>query len=283
MKTRRRLIKSGVLLALALTMAGCAGKKEAAKNEAAKNEATKEETIQCGIMNWQEPSDLEIFPKPALGEWKQYGSLTSMVLDLNAGNVEYLLVPSSVANYLKAQDDSLTIAPGGAGVPTEIRMAVRSEDTKLYQLLQEGIQTFQEDGTLDALVDTYITKVSVDASSDSPQEAGEEAYVVGVTGDLPPMDYVAADGTPAGFNAAFMNALAEAANVSFTFVQVEADARLSALSSGKIDVIFWYGNVQGYESEREDLLLTDDYYTDNVFYVTKSFDMNKILEAMNGQ
>ena len=259
----------GLLLAMVFTMAGCGGQNDTAKGE----------NIQCGIMDWQEPSDLEIFPKPALGEWKQYSSLTTMVMDLNAGNIEYLLVLSSVANYLKAQDDSLTIAPGGAGVPTEIRMAVRSENTGLHQLLQEGIQTLKEDGSLDTLIETYITNISVNTSGDSPQ-SGEETYVVGVTGDLPPLDYVAADGTPAGFNVALMNAIAEKKNVSFTFVQVDADARLSALSSGRIDVIFWYGNVQGYESERDDLLITDDYYTDNVFYVTKSFDMDKILEAM---
>lgn len=273
MKKMRRIVSIGMLLVMVLTMAGCGGQ----------NDTAGEKNIQCGIMNWQEPSDLEIFPKPAIGEWKEYSNLTSMVLDLNAGNVEYLLVPSSVANYLKAQDDSLTIAPGGAGVPTEIRMAVRSEDAELHQLLQEGIQTFKNDGSLDTLIDTYITDVSVDASSDSSKNGDGKSYVVGVTGDLPPLDYVAADGTPAGFNVALMNAIAEAMNVSFNFVQVEADARLSALSSGKIDVIFWYGNVQGYESERDDLLITDYYYTDNVYYVTKSFDMNKILEAMDKQ
>ncbi len=269
MKKIGRFFSLGLLLAMVLTMAGCSGP----------NDAAEDANIQCGIMDWQEPSDLEIFPKPALGEWKQYSSLTTMVMDLNAGNIEYLLAPSSVANYLKAQDDSLTIAPGGAGVPTEIRMAVRSEDTGLHQLLQEGLQTLKEDGSLDTLIDTYITNVSVNGSGDSPQN-GEETYVVGVTGDLPPLDYVAADGTPAGFNVALMNAIAEKKNVSFTFVQVDADARLSALSSGKIDVIFWYGNVQGYESERNDLLITDDYYTDNVFYVTKDFDMDRVLEAM---
>lgn len=269
MKKMRRLMSLGLLLAMVFTMAGCGWQ----------NDTAEDENIQCGIMDWQEPSDLEIFPKPALGEWKQYSSLTTMVMDLNAGNIEYLLVPSSVANYLKAQDESLTIAPGGAGVPTQIRMAVRSEDTGLHQLLQEGIQTLKEDGSLDTLIETYITNISVNTSGDSPQN-GEETYVVGVTGDLPPLDYVAADGTPAGFNVALMDAIAEKKNASFTFVQVDADARLSALSSGKIDVIFWYGNVQGYESERDDLLITDDYYTDNVYYVTKNFDMDKILEAM---
>ena len=272
MKTMRTVMGIGLLLAMVLTMAACGGTSDAAE----------EERIQCGIMNWQEPSDLEIFPEPALGEWKQYHNLTAMVLDLDAGNVEYLLVPASVAGYLKAQDDSLTIAPGGAGVPTEIRMAVRAEDEALYEQLQGGIQALRADGSLDALVETYITNISVDAAADSTP-AGEDAYVVGVTGDLPPLDYVAADGTPSGFNVALMNAISETMDLPFTFVQVEADARLSALSSGKIDVVFWYGNVQGYTSEREELLLTDTYYTDNVYYVTKEFDMDRILEAMEQQ
>lgn len=272
MKKVRKLTSLGLLLTMIFTMAGCAVQNDA-------NDTTENENIQCGIMDWQEPSDLEIFPKPALGEWKQYSSLSTMVMDLEAGNVEYLLVPSSVANYLKKQDDSLTIAPGGAGVPTEIRMAVREEDTQLHQLLQNGIQSLAGDGGLDTLIDTYITKVSTDAAGNTAQNGGE-TFVVGVTGDLPPLDYVAADGTPAGFNVALMNAIAERQNVNFTFVQVEADARLSALSSEKIDVIFWYGNVQGYESERDELLITDDYYTDNVYYVTKDFDMERILDAM---
>ncbi len=273
MKKMRRFMTIGLILLMVVAMAGCGEQ----------NDTVEEENIQCGIMNWQEPSDLEIFPTPALGEWKEYANLTTMVLDLNAGNVEYLLVPASVANYLKAQDDSLTIAPGGAGVPTEIRMAVRSGETDLYQLLQEGIQTLSGDGTLDQLIDTYITNISLNDSADGAQAEEEAAYVVGVTGDLPPMDYVDADGMPAGFNVAFMNEIAETMNTSFSFVQVEADARLSALSSGKIDVIFWYGNVQGYTTERDDLLVTDAYYTDTVYYVTKSFDMDRILEAMNNQ
>ena len=269
MKKIRGLMSVALLLVMIFTIAGCG----------LENSPGGGEDILCGIMDWQEPSDLEIFPKPALGEWKQYNNLTSMVLDLNAGNIEYMLVPSSVAGYLKAQDDSLTIAPGGAGVPTEIRMAVRSKDAELFELLQQGIQTLRESGTLDTLIETYITNISTESPGNAGQNDGD-TYVVGVTGDLPPLDYVAADGTPAGFNVALMNAIAEEQNANFTFVQVEADARLSALSSGRIDVIFWYGNVQGYESERDDILITDDYYTDGIYYVTKSFDMDKILAAM---
>ena len=258
-----------VILVLTVILAGCSRK------------VASDENIQCGIMNWQEPSDLEIFPHPALGEWKQYSSLTSMILDLNARNIEYILVPTSVASYLKAQDDSLTVAPGGAGVPTEIRMAVRSEDTELYQVLQTGLRTLRSEGKLDELIKNYITDISLEGFEDIVQR--EKSYIVGVTGDLPPMDYVAADGIPAGFNVALMKAIGDVMDVSFTFTQVDAPARLSALSSERIDVIFWYGNVQGYSSERKELLLTDEYYTDMISYVTKSFDMNRILEAMKSK
>lgn len=247
---------------------------------ASSEKATVDE-VECGIMNWQEPSDLEIFPHPAIGEWKQYTNLASMILGLNTGKVEYLLVPTSVANYLKAQDDTLTVAPGGKGVPTEIRMAVRKEDGKLYEILEEGITSLKDNGTLERLVDNYITNISVDGEGFENAKAGE-AYVVGVTGDLPPMDYVAADGRPFGFNVALMNEIAKAKGVSFTFIQVDADARLVALTSKRIDVIFWYGNVEGYSSQREELLVTSSYYKDGVSYVTKSFDMKRIQEAMKG-
>lgn len=75
--------------------------------------------------------------------------------------------------------------------------------------MQDGIQTLREDGTLDNLIDTYITNISTSGSESSLQGDKENAYVVGVTGDLPPLDYVAADGVPAGFNVALMNAISD--------------------------------------------------------------------------
>lgn len=245
---------------------------------ATKEKAT-EDDIECGIMNWQEPSDIEIFPHPAIGEWKEYTSLTSMILDLNIGKIEYLLVPTSVANYLKAQDDSLSVAPGGKGVPTEIRMAVRRTDSQLYKELEDAITALKEDGTLEELVNTYIDKINTVSMEDSNVKS-DKTYVIGVTGDLPPMDYVSPEGNPSGFNVALMNEIAQKMGISFKFVQVESASRLVALMSKKIDVIFWYGNVEGYSSEREELLVTSSYYKDGISYVTKSFDMKRIQDAM---
>ena len=73
MKKARVLVGLILCFAMIFAMAGCGEKKTPVEDE---------ENILCGIMNWQEPNDLDIFPTPALGEWKQYSSLTSMVLDL---------------------------------------------------------------------------------------------------------------------------------------------------------------------------------------------------------
>ena len=196
---------------------------------------------------------------------------------LHAGNPKTVKRLCTLALMIDEPENQLSFPPGirCTDKPVNIRA--------VHQLLQDGIQTLQEDGTLDDLIDTYITNVSTSGAAGGSQADNEKTYVVGVTGDLPPLDYVAADGVPAGFNVALMNAISDKMDAVFTFVQVEADARLSALSSGKIDVIFWYGNVQGYTSERDELLITDEYYEDNVYYVTKSFDMNRILEAMKAQ
>ena len=43
------------IFVLTVNLAGCSRK------------VASDENIQVGIMNWQEPSDLEIFPHPALG------------------------------------------------------------------------------------------------------------------------------------------------------------------------------------------------------------------------
>ena len=61
----------------------------------------------------------------------------------------------------------------------------------------------------------------------------------GVCGDLPPMDFVAANGQAAGFNIALLTEIANRAQVNFELIQIETGARAISLSSGKVDAVFW--------------------------------------------
>lgn len=101
---------------------------------------------------------------------------------------------------------------------------------------------------------------------------GAPTYKIGITGDYPPFDYVSADGTPAGFNVAILNAISEKAGINFQIIQVEAPARITALNSGEIDVVFWmgYSKFDGYEPVAKGLQLTDAYHSERMVAVAKS-------------
>ena len=78
------------------------------------------------------------------------------------------------------------------------------------------------------------------------------------------MDYVAADGTPAGFNTAILAEIGRRLQVNIKLVQVDSATRALALSSGMVDVVFW---TKGMPSETAGM--TDEEYN---AYVEKEME-----------
>ena len=115
------------------------------------------------------------------------------------------------------------------------------ENSELRDQFDQAIAEMKEDGTLDELIQTYIT----DAAESGDTEAVEfeqfegEPIKVAITGSLPPMDYVAADGTPAGFNTAVLSEIGKRLEKNIEFVQVDSVGRSLALAQGNVDVAFW--------------------------------------------
>lgn len=60
---------------------------------------------------------------------------------------------------------------------------------------------------------------------------------VATFGDLPPYGYVKNDGTRAGYDVALAEQLAKDLGVTISWVQVNADARVDALKSDKVDLV----------------------------------------------
>lgn len=67
---------------------------------------------------------------------------------------------------------------------------------------------------------------------------GAKTVFVGITGDYTPLDYIAADGRPAGFNVAFLSEISKLLHINFELVSLETQAKFQALRSKKIDVVF---------------------------------------------
>ena len=72
-----------------------------------------------------------------------------------------------------------------------------------------------------------------------PVFEGAKTVRIGVTGAIPPMDYMTPYGIPAGFNTAVLAEIGTRTGVNVELVQVDSVSRALALSQGYVDAVFW--------------------------------------------
>lgn len=201
-------------------------------------------------------------------ERKNYSNISSALLDLENGKIDFFSCGKTTADYVVAQSNKFTTTPQNA--KANYSMMTMGGSTEIYNILDTAIKALKADGTLETLVENDL-KAYIESDptpKDLPHFDGAITIKVGVTGDLSPMDYVSANGKAAGFNVALLTAIANRAKVNFTLVHIDSSARPMALSTGKVDVIFWAKSVTCLacnESFKEDMgntLLTESYYSD---------------------
>ncbi|MBR4641178.1 MAG: transporter substrate-binding domain-containing protein [Selenomonadaceae bacterium] len=173
-----------------------------------------------------------------------YDNLSLMEMGLEAGNVDKISTYKCVADYLIANNDKFEIAHDDwiEGLTDNFCFAVKKEDSQLKADLDKVIGEMKSDGSLAKLISEYVTNVDKGKNPpkiELPKVEGADTIKVGVTGDLPPLDLVLADGTPAGFNTALLAEIAKRLNKNIELVQIDSGARAAALNSDQIDVIFW--------------------------------------------
>lgn len=171
-----------------------------------------------------------------------YDNLNLMQMGIESGSVEQISVYECVANYITATNSKFSpVETPFNKLSDSFAFAVKKEDTALKTELDDAIKAMKSDGTLDKLVQTYITDVKPEniPAVEIPTIDGAQTLKVGVTGDLPPLDFVTADGKPAGFNTAILAEVAKRINRNIEIVNIDSGARAAALNGNQIDVIFW--------------------------------------------
>ncbi len=203
-----------------------------------------------------------------------YDSLKLMQMGIESGSVDEISLYSSVADYVKAKNEKfenvsdLTLKT----LSDNFCFAVRKDDAALKADLDKVLDEMKSDGSLEKLVKEYITDVDKGKEPPAveiPMTEGAETIKVGVTGDLPPLDLILADNSPAGFNTALLAEVAKRSGKNIEVVQIESGARATALTSKQIDVIFWVvvptvDKVPADIDKPEGVELSAPYFKDNV-------------------
>ena len=178
-----------------------------------------------------------------------FDSLSQMQMGIESGKVDKISTYNCVADYIIANNDKFERANDAwiKGLADNFCFAVRAEDTALKADLDKVLGEMKADGSLNKLISDYV--INVDKKNppkvDIPKVDGADTIKIGVTGDLPPLDLVLADGSPAGFNTAMLAEIAKRLNKNVEVVNIESGARAAALSAGQIDVIFWVAMPEG--------------------------------------
>lgn len=209
-----------------------------------------------------------VFEDDHLTHFEYYDDLSSMLLALNAGTIDEISLPRFAAEYVVKTNPELMICCVER-MPYDMSLLFGFRDDEggrgLQERMNEAIRSMKADGTLDALERAYL-KSDTDAeltpvTFDAFPESGETIRVV-VTGDLPPIDYIDADGTPAGFNTAVLSEIGRRLGANIELVSMQTGSRTLALTSGTADAVFWYMQTPGMTDDLPEGLLFSDSYLD---------------------
>lgn len=172
-----------------------------------------------------------------------YDNLNTMQMGLESKSIDEMSAYKSVADYLLARNQKFELTSfSNAKLVDSFCCALREEDKELREAMDSALLSMYNDGTLARLAKEYIE--DVEDGKEPPavpidKKDGADTIKVAVTGDLPPIDLVKADGSPAGFNTAVLAELGRRMGKNMEIVQVETGARATALTSKRVDVVFW--------------------------------------------
>ena len=172
-----------------------------------------------------------------------YDSLDALEMALTSGKIDQADIGESTGRYMLSKNPDLeegviTVVP-----TNNYGMLLMADNKELCDDISEAIEELEAEGTLAELQKTYIDGY-IDGSEPEAIELPvfedtDDTITIAVSGDLPPMDFIGADGTPAGFNVALISAIAQKLEVNVKLTTVNAGSRAVALTSGKVDVVFW--------------------------------------------
>ena len=173
-----------------------------------------------------------------------YNNMPSMQMALENGQIDEISTYTCVADYIVARNSKFEILEGHNPInfANYFCFVVRDSDLEIKHDIDTALEEMKTDGTLENLKKTYIDDLK--GTEDPPAVAfetfdGADTITVAVTGDLPPLDLILADGTPAGFNTAVLSEVGKRLQKNIEIVQIETGSRLEALATGKIEVVFW--------------------------------------------
>ena len=170
---------------------------------------------------------------------RAYSNLSTLLSDLQSGNLDYAQFPSVMANYLLKKYDYLERVGFIDGTESFcIGVPPRNED--LLDEINLAIEELEDNKIIDNLTEEYLNGNEKNYKEVKFEEfEGAQTITFAVTGNIPPIDYVNDEGVFSGFTTAFLSELGKKLKKNIKLISCEPGARPAMLLSRKADALFW--------------------------------------------
>ncbi|MBR4641183.1 MAG: transporter substrate-binding domain-containing protein [Selenomonadaceae bacterium] len=205
-----------------------------------------------------------------------FDNLNAMQMALQSKQIDEISTYRSVARYMIAKDPRYEVLKDHSlEFVDSFCFALRDDETELKDSLNAVIKEMQSDGTLDRLTKEYITDIKADREPPSvelPHFDSADTIKVAVTGDLPPLDFINAEGKPEGFNTAVLAEIGNRMLKNIELVNIDSGARAAALTSKQVDVVFWaivpVSEIIPSDTDKPaGIILTEPYFKDKIVHM----------------
>ena len=201
-----------------------------------------------------------------------YENFSSMLMALNAGEINEIRLPKPVAEYvLNTNPDYKISCVSRTNQANFVFGFLKGEGIIHQKNFNYALRQMKKNGSLDALKRLYF----IDAVKNDPVSVqfdsfpkSEKTIRVAVTGDIPPIDFIAPDGKPAGFSTAVLSEIGRILKMNIETVNIDTASRSAALASGRVDVVFWYcmfDEEQNSYDIPENVIVSEPYYDWDMF------------------
>ncbi|MBQ7150737.1 MAG: transporter substrate-binding domain-containing protein [Synergistaceae bacterium] len=218
---------------------------------------------------------------------KFYDSLVLMQMALSAGEIEEMILPDFVAEYIVKNNPDYSICCVSNSGRMSLAFGFLKKNNELAYKWNAALLSMRNDFTMSNLIQKYI-KAPLEKNDPSyeyiyggkklkeknPYEVkfqefkGAPVIRVAVTGDLPPIDFFTPDGMPAGYSTAILAEIGKRLKLNIRLVPVTTVARTAALVSNRVDVVFWYEVGKNFDYQYDapkDVILSEPYYSWDTF------------------
>lgn len=200
-------------------------------------------------------------------KFSMYPAAADAMLGLQSGKLDYVLTSRSIAFYMMKQDTGLKVAEDGV-VDEACYIAVSKQRTDLKKKIDAVLTQFKGDGTLDELngrwvadgPDYYRTVQIAEA------EGKNGVLKVALSPDVPPICFVQ-DGENVGINVELVKRIARELDMTVEFIDMDFDALLPAIQSGKVDLAL--SDINATEERRKLVDFTQFYFSNPQVLVTR--------------